>query len=86
VHQVLVHVATETHRHAGHADVLREAVDGAAGLLAGSSNLPEDGYDWAAHVARVAARRRGSADPAGPPRSETRQPGQQRLLRGRDAV
>jgi uncharacterized protein DUF664 len=29
---VLVHVATETHRHAGHADICRELVDGAVGL------------------------------------------------------
>ena len=55
LHQVLVHVATETHHHAGHADVLRELVDGQAGFLPGSPNLPDDGYDWPAHVARVAA-------------------------------
>jgi hypothetical protein len=29
---MLVHVATETHRHAGHADICRELVDGAVGL------------------------------------------------------
>ena len=38
--QVLVHVATETHRHAGHADIVREAIDGAAGLRSDNSNLP----------------------------------------------
>ena len=55
LHQILVHVATETHHHAGHADILREVVDGAAGFREGSTNLPGDGYDWAAHVARVQA-------------------------------
>ena len=54
LHQILVHVATETHRHAGHADILRETVDGAAGFLPGDANLPHDGYDWPAHVAKVA--------------------------------
>ena len=37
---VLVHVIAETHRHAGHADIVRELVDGAAGLRAGNDNLP----------------------------------------------
>ena len=55
LHRILVHVATETHHHAGHADVLRELLDGETGFLPGSPNLPRDGYDWAAHVARVQA-------------------------------
>lgn len=50
--RLLVHVLAETHRHVGQMDVLREGVDGAAGLRAGSSNLPDD-YDWVAHLARV---------------------------------
>ena len=60
LHGVLVHVTAETHRHAGHADILREQLDGTAGLNASTSNLPEqDAAWWAAHVARVeeAARR-----------------------------
>jgi hypothetical protein len=36
---VLVHVAAETHRHAGHADVCRELVDGAVGLRADNPNM-----------------------------------------------
>jgi uncharacterized damage-inducible protein DinB len=40
LHLVLVHVIAETHRHAGHADIVRELVDGAAGLRAGNDNLP----------------------------------------------
>ena len=49
--QVLVHVATETHRHAGHADILRELIDGRTGMRAESLNLPDlDEAAWAAHV------------------------------------
>lgn len=57
--RLLVHVATETNRHLGQMDILREGLDGAVGLRVDVSNLPDDGYDWAAHVARVeeAARR-----------------------------
>lgn len=55
LHQILVHVATETHHHAGHADILREMIDGSAGFLVASSNLPDDGYDWAGYVAKVEA-------------------------------
>lgn len=61
LHQILVHVATETHRHAGHADILRETMDGAAGFLSDDSNMPEDGYDWPAHVARVEAAARAAS-------------------------
>ncbi|MCC6495747.1 MAG: DinB family protein [Propionibacteriaceae bacterium] len=44
--QILVHVIAETHRHAGHADLVRELVDGAVGWRAGNSNLPEGDADW----------------------------------------
>ena len=50
---LLVHVVAETNRHAGHLDVVRELVDGAAGLREGVSNLPDD-LDWAG-VPRPAA-------------------------------
>jgi hypothetical protein len=39
LHRVLVHVTAETQRHAGHADIIRELVDGSAGLLEGHDNL-----------------------------------------------
>jgi uncharacterized damage-inducible protein DinB len=42
LHRVLVHVIAETHRHAGHADIVRELVDGAVGLRAENDNLPAD--------------------------------------------
>jgi uncharacterized damage-inducible protein DinB len=46
LHRVLIHVTTETSRHAGQADIIRELIDGAAGLKAGSSNLPSDASGW----------------------------------------
>jgi uncharacterized damage-inducible protein DinB len=48
LHQILVHVIAETHRHAGHADIVRELIDGAAGLRDGHDNLaPGDQAWWA---------------------------------------
>ena len=46
LHQILVHVVAETHRHAGHADIVRELVDGATGLRADNSNLPPGDQAW----------------------------------------
>ncbi|MDT0531976.1 DinB family protein [Micromonospora sp. DSM 115977] len=46
LHRVLVHVVAETQRHAGHADIVRELVDGAAGLLPGNDNLPPADEPW----------------------------------------
>ena len=54
LHHVLVRVATETARHAGHADIVRELIDGAAGWTAAQSNLPPgDRPWWQAHRDRV---------------------------------
>jgi hypothetical protein len=54
LHHVLVRVATETSRHAGHADIIRELIDGAVGLWTGSPNLPAgDQAWWQAHHDRV---------------------------------
>ncbi|HEY2794336.1 MAG TPA: DinB family protein [Micromonosporaceae bacterium] len=59
LHQILVHVATEAHRHAGHADIVREEIDGAAGLRSDNSNLPDqDAAWWAAYLERVEAEAR----------------------------
>jgi len=50
----LVHVLDEVAHHAGHADIVRELVDGAAGDDRG--NLPDlDEAEWAAHRERVEA-------------------------------
>jgi hypothetical protein len=46
LHHVLVHVTAETQRHAGHADIVRELIDGSAGLLEGHDNLPSDDPVW----------------------------------------
>ncbi|RJK96158.1 DinB family protein [Vallicoccus soli] len=66
VHHLLVRVLTDTQRHAGQADVLREGLDGAAGLLPGTSSLAEEDpgrraayRDRLEAVARDAARRAG---------------------------
>ena len=56
LHQILVHITTETHRHAGHADIIRELIDGAVGFRAEAPNLPDgDAEWWAAYRARVEA-------------------------------
>lgn len=52
LHMILVHVITETHRHAGHADIVRELIDGNVGLLRNNSNLPEEPA-WEKHWNRV---------------------------------
>lgn len=46
LYAMLVHVLAETNRHAGHADILREQLDGAAGLAPDNSNLPEHDTAW----------------------------------------
>jgi uncharacterized damage-inducible protein DinB len=51
LHLLLVHMIAETNRHAGHADIVRETIDGEVGLRQGVSNLPE--HDWAAYRERV---------------------------------
>ena len=40
--------------HAGASELLREQIDGAAGLRAEASNLPEQ-QDWPAYVAKLTA-------------------------------
>ncbi len=46
LHQILVHVIAETHRHAGHADIVRELIDGAAGLRDGNDNMAPGDQAW----------------------------------------
>jgi hypothetical protein len=61
--RVLVHLTAETHRHAGHADIVRETVDGASGLRAGNDNLPPgvDAAWWAGYRERLEAAARQAA-------------------------
>jgi uncharacterized damage-inducible protein DinB len=63
LHQILVHVIAETHRHAGHADVVRELIDGTVGLRVDNDNMAEgDEAWWADYQARLesAARAAGT--------------------------
>jgi hypothetical protein len=46
LHRILVHVITDSQRHAGHADIVRELIDGSVGLLRGKSNLPDGDFSW----------------------------------------
>jgi len=53
-HRILVHVIDETSRHAGHADIVRELIDGAAGLRREVPNMASEDADWwADYRARV---------------------------------
>ena len=64
LHRILVHVIAETHRHAGHADIVRELIDGAVGLRDDSDNMaPGDQAWWERFRSRLeqAARQAGSA-------------------------
>ena len=54
-YQQAVHVLTETNRHAGHADILREQLDGVTG------SQREDAF-WIAHRSRIEKAARASAD------------------------
>ena len=64
--RILVHVVAEIARHAGHADIVREQIDAAAGLSDGNENLPSQDaawwreyYDRVQSAAKEAARRSG---------------------------
>jgi hypothetical protein len=46
LHRILVHMIAETQRHAGHADIVRELIDGTAGLRPGNENLPPVDQAW----------------------------------------
>jgi len=62
LHRALVHMIAETDRHAGHADVVRELVDGTVGLREGSDSVATgDAAWWEEHRGRVerAAREAG---------------------------
>lgn len=64
VHQIAVHLIAELQRHAGHADIVRELIDGSAGLLPAVANLPDvDAEWWPTYVARLEAAAR-AGDPS----------------------
>ena len=54
LHQILVHMTAETHRHAGHADIIRELIDGDVGLRPDNDNMaPGDQSWWAKYRSRL---------------------------------
>ncbi|RKT83482.1 Protein of unknown function [Saccharopolyspora antimicrobica] len=54
LHRILVHVIAETDRHAGHADIVRELIDGEVGMVNGNENMPPaDKAWWAEYRARL---------------------------------
>ena len=62
LHRILVHMIAETARHAGHADILREVIDGRAGVRADNSNLPDhDEAWWAEYVETLKRAAEGAA-------------------------
>lgn len=46
LHRILVHMTAETHRHAGHADIVRELIDGTVGMKVDALNLPHGDQAW----------------------------------------
>jgi uncharacterized damage-inducible protein DinB len=63
LHEILVRVIAETHRHAGHADIVRELIDGASGWQEGNDNLPDDvdAAWWESYRERLEAAARRAA-------------------------
>ena len=58
LHRILVHMIAETNRHAGHADIVRELIDGAAGLRAGQRQPARPRPGVVEHLPRPARNRR----------------------------
>jgi Protein of unknown function (DUF664) len=59
---VLLHMCVETARHAGHADIIRELIDGTAGGRPDDRNLSKrTPQEWAQHRARIEAAARQAA-------------------------
>lgn len=69
LHQVLVHNVAETHRHAGHADIVRELVDGSVGHRRDNDNMaPGDEAWWARYRERLEEVAKQAAGRGGPGR------------------
>jgi hypothetical protein len=63
LHQMIVLMIGETNRHGGHADIVRELIDGTAGLRPDFGGLPErDEAWWAAYRARLEHAAREAAE------------------------
>lgn len=46
LNHILVRVISDTQRHAGHADIVRELIDGSVGYLQGKDNMPLGDQAW----------------------------------------
>ncbi|MER5551241.1 DinB family protein [Streptomyces sp. NPDC002793] len=46
LNHAVVRVIADTHRHAGHADILRELIDGAVGMSRGNDSIPPGDTAW----------------------------------------
>ncbi len=63
LHTILVHMIAETGRHAGHADMIRELVDGVVGLRDGNDNMASgDPAWWESYRSRLERVARGASD------------------------
>ncbi|MET7597969.1 DinB family protein [Streptomyces sp. NPDC005481] len=65
LHHAVVRVISDTHRHAGHADILRELMDGAVGMNEGNTSMPTDDSAWWADYRDRLERAARDADSAG---------------------
>ncbi|WP_034274045.1 DinB family protein [Actinospica robiniae] len=61
---ILVHMLTETNRHAGHADILREQLDGVTGQASELKGPRRDEAFWEARRTKIEQAARASSDRA----------------------
>lgn len=46
LHRIMAHMIAESHRHAGHADIVRELVDGTVGMRRDNGNMAPGDQEW----------------------------------------
>ena len=61
----MIHMIAEVNRHAGHADIVRELIDGMAGLRADNDNMAPGDRSWWADFRTRVQHAAEQADPAG---------------------
>ncbi|MEU1014373.1 DinB family protein [Streptomyces sp. NPDC005900] len=59
---ILIHVLTETSRHAGHADILREQLDNSTGTAAQYATPQHDAAFWEAHRTNIERAAKAAAE------------------------
>lgn len=73
--RILVYVTAETHRHAGHADVARELLDGSVGHRDGKDNMAVgDQAWWQEYCDQLELVARGFQDRTQPDAADSHQP------------